>query len=502
VKVSGLGHFPLGTPVPQKEHAVCVSLPTFDDIVGYEEKKPEILKKLHSGYPRFVRHRKVQELAEFWNQTHSLNGKDLFFFSNAKDWDFAQKTAGLSDPRIEEVEDYLIVGLPPDSKESARLSKFLQHTGCGLSSRHAEKILEALGQTVLTESITPNVDAEKEIKKIISEAHGPNIEDEDVMITASGANAFTAVFRSALELSRNKGKQIWIRIGWLYLDTIEVMNLLCEPQERIIDLLTPKEFETIETVFEQYGSQIAGVVTEFPSNPLLHSCNLEKVRELTNRHGALLIVDPTMASPKNAKVSGFGDVVINSLTKYANWEGDVMMGSAVFPKESPLGLEIKETAFENSTKPFYRDLERMAEQIPFYNNFIDQTNQSQAEIVTFLKSHPKIKNVFWAYQDSTGSNYSSIAGENKPGCIVSFEINGSFKDFYDNLELLKSPSFGTEFSLCCPYVYLAHYNLINDKTGKEKLRHAGLSPELLRLSVGLESPDEIKEKIALALKEC
>ena len=81
-------------------------------------------------------------------------------------------------------------------------------------------------------------------------------------------------------------------------------------------------------------------------------------------------------------------------------------------------------------------------------------------------------------------------------------INGSFKDFYDNLELLKSPSFGTEFSLCCPYVYLAHYNLINDKTGREKLRHAGLSPELLRLSVGLESPDEIKEKIALALKEC
>ena len=72
-----------------------------------------------------------------------------------------------------------------------------------------------------------------------------------------------------------------------------------------------------------------------------------------------------MASPKNAKVSGYADVVINSLTKYANWEGDVMMGSAVFLKESPLGLEIKETAIKYSTKPFYRDIERMAEQIPF-----------------------------------------------------------------------------------------------------------------------------------------
>ena len=189
------------------------------------------------------------------------------------------------------MDDYLIVGLETDSNGSSRLSKFLQHTGCGLSSRHAEKTLEALGQTVITESITPNVDAEKEIKKIISEAHGPNIKGEDVMITASGANAFTSVFRSALEFYKNKDKQIWIRIGWLYLDTIEVMNLLCSPQERIIDLLTPEEFENIEKVFEKYGSQIAGVVTEFPSNPLLHSCNLEKVRELTNRHDALLIVD-------------------------------------------------------------------------------------------------------------------------------------------------------------------------------------------------------------------
>ena len=57
---------------------------------------------------------------------------------------------------------------------------------------------------------------------------------------------------------------------------------------------------------------------------------------------ALLIVDPTMASPKNAKVSRYADIVINSLTKYANWEGDVMMGSAVFPSFSPLGLEVRE----------------------------------------------------------------------------------------------------------------------------------------------------------------
>ena len=98
---------------------------------------------------------------------------------------------------------------------------------------------------MVTESINPNEQAEQEIKKIISKAHGPQIDADDVLIASSGANAFTSVFRSALELSRNKNKGIWIRIGWLYLDTIEIMDLLREKQEKIIDLHTPEEFETI-----------------------------------------------------------------------------------------------------------------------------------------------------------------------------------------------------------------------------------------------------------------
>ena len=321
-------------------------------------------------------------------------------------------------------------------------------------------------------------------------------------MASSGANAFTSVFRSALEVSRNKKKEIWIRIGWLYLDTIEIMNLLTKTHERIIDLHTPQDFDKIEEIFSTYGNKIAGVVTEFPSNPLLHSCDLEKVRHLCSQHDSILIADPTMASPKNAKVSALSDVVINSLTKYANWEGDVMMGSAVFPKKSALGLEIKELASQYRTKPFQRDMERTAEQIPFYNNFIEKTNASQLEMVEFLLSHPKIKKVYWAYQEATGKNYRKIAGDGKPGCVVSFEIKGDFRGFYDNLNLLKSPSFGTEFSLCCPYIYLAHYDLISSDTGLKKLESAGLSPELLRLSVGLEEPSSIKEKIALALKAC
>ena len=179
-----------------------------------------------------------------------------------------------------------------------------------------------------------------------------------------------------------------------------------------------------------------------------------------------------------------------------------MMGSVVFPTHSDKGMALKMTVSEMITCPFHKDMERMAEQIPYYDNFIDRTNQSQLEIVEYLNSHPKIKRVYWAYQQSTGKNYRNIAGDDKPGCVVSFEVKGSFINFYNALGMLKSPSFGTEFSLCCPYVYLAHYKMVTSESGLKILNHAGLSTELLRLSVGLEEPEEIKESLDQALKLC
>ena len=502
MRVSGLGHFPLGTPVPPKEHAVCVSIPTFKDLVGYEEKKPEILNKLKSGYPRFVRHQRINELSKYWNRQKPEAPNETFFFSNPKDWDFAQNILKISEAEVEQQEKYLIVHIPGRSKDCAKLHKFFQHAGVGLSSRHAETILDSLGILSIGESVTPNLAAEDDIKSIISKAHGPQVSPEDVLLTISGANAFTSVFRAALIQAKQQQKKLWVRLGWLYLDTIEIMDLLVENQAQIIDLNHPDEFYKLEEIFNTYGQDIAGIVTEFPSNPLLHSCDLVKVRQLCDQHNALLIVDPTMASPKNAKVTTLSDVVINSLTKYANWEGDVMMGSVVFPTHSDKGMALKMTVSEMITCPFHKDMERMAEQIPYYDNFIDRTNQSQLEIVEYLNSHPKIKRVYWAYQQSTGKNYRNIAGDDKPGCVVSFEVKGSFTNFYNALGMLKSPSFGTEFSLCCPYVYLAHYKMVTSESGLKILNHAGLSTELLRLSVGLEEPEEIKESLDQALKLC
>jgi cystathionine gamma-synthase len=121
--------------------------------------------------------------------------------------------------------------------------------------------------------------------------------------------------------------------------------------------------------------------------------------------------------------------------------------------------------------------------------------------VDFLESSNSIKKVFWAYQKENNFSFQKMAGEEKSGCVVSFEVKGDFKSFYNQLRMLKSPSFGTEFSLCCPYVYLAHYQMTKSVKGIEQLKKAGISPYLCRLSVGLEDPSEIVSTLEDALRQ-
>ena len=63
----------------------------------------------------------------------------------------------------------------------------------------------------------------------------------------------------------------------------------------------------------------------------------------------------------------------------------------------------------------------------------------------------------------------------------------------------KESKFRNEFSLCCPYVYLAHYSMTKSVQGRQILTKAGISPQLLRLSVGLEPVDEIIEVLKQSL---
>ena len=62
----------LGRPIPDSIHAVSMALPRWQDVAGYEEKRPEVMRRLTSGYPRFVIHPLIQEVAR--QIGHKLDG--------------------------------------------------------------------------------------------------------------------------------------------------------------------------------------------------------------------------------------------------------------------------------------------------------------------------------------------------------------------------------------------------------------------------------------------
>jgi cystathionine gamma-synthase len=78
-----------------------------------------------------------------------------------------------------------------------------------------------------------------------------------------------------------------------------------------------------------------------------------------------------------------------------------------------------------------------------------------------------------------------------PGAIISIELRGPLEPVYDALRVPKGPSFGTLFTMACPFLYLAHYDLVSTQAGRACLIDNGLNPELLRLSIGTEDADDI-----------
>ena len=85
------------------------------------------------------------------------------------------------------------------------------------------------------------------------------------------------------------------------------------------------------------------------------------------------------------------------------------------------------------------------------------------------------------------------------GGVVSFTLKGPIERFYDRVGIPKGPSFGMVNSLLCPYLYLAHYDLVTTEAGRAELAAHGLDPALIRLSIGLEPPDTIIAALAEAL---
>ena len=520
---------PLGQRIPGSVHSVSCSLPTMRAIVGYEEKSPDITRHLTSGYPRFLVHPLARQLAEKYRPA----GRALWLTSSARmAGELAQhlgshstgsgqahSTDSTSSPQAgfllrqgyggqagqagaQVFADGTLNGVshPENAELATRAKTFLQNVGGFLSSREAEDHLVRLGAlpAAAPETLFPG-DTAAEVKRRLRPAF-PGAGDNDFFPASSGMNAIYAAFRAMAELQAGYGRTVWIQLGWLYLDTIAILKKFTAPGDYIYarDVF---DHTALERLFVEHGRRIAGIITEVPTNPLIQTPDMPWLVALARRHGAALILDPTVASAFNVNLLPYADVVTTSLTKYAASEGDIIAGVAVVNPASPHAARLR-AKLSALLEPVYpRDLARLAAQIGKAEDLLARAHDNVPRVVAFLEKHPAVRDVFWARRAESRSNFERVArAPGAVGAMISFTLRGPLEKFYDRLRLPKGPSFGMTTTLICPFMFLAHYDLVTSEAGRAELAASGIDPNLLRLSVGTEPVEDIIAALAEALE--
>jgi cystathionine gamma-synthase len=473
------------------------------DVRGYEEKNPETMRALTSGYPRFVVHPFARRLvAHFSARSPAFARRTLWLVSSEAMARALALHLGGEFASVELFASHRLHGVshPESAGTAARAKTFLQNIGGFLSSREAEDALVRLGliDAPYAEKTFPG-DATAEIHRVLRRAL-PACADSDLLLAPSGMNAIYAAFRASADLQAARGRTVWLQLGWLYLDTIAILKKFTATPADYVYVRDPLDHEGIARIFEKHGARIAGVFAELPTNPLLQTPDLAALSALCHRHGAHLLVDPSVASVFNIDVLPHADAVVCSLTKYTASEGDLTAGLVALNPAGPDAAELRRRTAAALEPVYPRDLARLAAQIGETETVLQKIHANTTQVAAFLASHPKVRDVFWALHPASRENYLRLAcTPDATGGMITFTLRGPMEPFHDRLRLPKGPSFGMKTTLICPFMYLAHYDLVTTPAGLAELAASQLDPDLLRLCVGIEPVEEIIGAIAEAL---
>ena len=503
--MQAFAHIALGTPIPDTPHAVSCSLPTMASIRGYEEKDPAVTGSLLSGYPRFVVHPFSRRLAAEIAARHGLAGRTLWLTSSrrmAGELLGHLRSAGPAGASATLLEKEGVFGVShPESQELALRAKlYLQNVGGFLPSREAEDRLAAGGMGPVPGHEELYIgDAAAEVRRAMRPLFA-GAADADLLLANSGMSAIHAAFRAISDLQAPRGRTGWVQLGWLYLDTIAILKKFTASKADYIHVPEVMDLAALERVLRERGKEIAGLVAEVPTNPLLQTPDVEALASLCRSHGIRLILDPSLSSALSVDCFPHADIVVTSLTKYTGNEGDVIAGLVAVNPSAPDAGALRQGAAAAVEAPYPRDLARLAAQIGNARDVLSRIEESTPKVAAFLGSHPAVCATYWAHAPASREHYLRVSrSPGATGGVISFTLRGRLQAFYDRLRLPKGPSFGLRTTLICPFMYLAHYDMVTTKAGRAELQANGLDPDLLRLSVGTEPADEIIGALSEAL---
>jgi len=240
------------------------------------------------------------------------------------------------------------------------------------------------------------------------------------------------------------------------------------------------------------------VFLETPSNPALEIIDLKLVCDLAHRAGAQVVIDNVFATPLLQRPLEFGaDIVVYSATKHIDGQGR-SLGGAVLGRGEFINGELK--TFLRHTGPCLSPFNAwiMVKGLETMDLRVDRMCANALEIARFLEGHNSISRVLYPHLDSHPQAELARKQMRKGGSIVSFELAGGKEAAFhllNGLEIVDiSNNLGDSKSLMTHPATTTHQRL-----AAEERARLGISDGLVRLSVGLEDVEDLKEDLGRAL---
>lgn len=275
------------------------------------------------------------------------------------------------------------------------------------------------------------------------------------------------------------------------------------------------------------------VFCESIGNPAGNIADIESIAAMSHKHGVPLIVDSTVATPVLLNPIEYGaDIVVHSLTKYMGGHGTTLGGIIVDSGKFPWAEHKSRFPMLNEPEPAYHGVVyttdfgeaayiARARTVPLRNTGsalsplnafllllgietlhlrMERHCKNAHEVASYLKKH---KQVEWVnYAGLKGDKYYDLAQKyfnGTPASLLTFGINGGYEaavKFYDALKMIKRlVNIGDAKTLACHPASTTHRQLSD-----EEQQRAGVTPEMLRLCIGIEHIDDIIADIEQAFK--
>ncbi|MFE4811222.1 cystathionine beta-lyase [Peribacillus simplex] len=253
----------------------------------------------------------------------------------------------------------------------------------------------------------------------------------------------------------------------------------------------------LESVKAAVQPNTRAIYIETPSNPLLKVTDIQAVCDIAKKAGALSFVDNTFLTPALQKPLNLGaDVVLHSATKFLSGHSDVVAGLAVV-KDPELAARLGSLQNSFGAVLGVQDAWLVMRGLKTLSVRMEHSQKGAEKIAAYLKEQPLVKKVYYPGLSDHPQHAIQKGQSLGAGAVLSFELESEevFRSFVNTVELpVFAVSLGAVESILSYPAKMSHAAMPDDEREKR-----GITNSLLRLSVGLENPDDLIKDFDAAL---